>query len=509
MNRPRWLLSSTEFNFLHPAYWFGDVDARPLSLFRMAFAALMLKEAIYHIFVADVWYSDTGMLPTSLLPRVSPNIPTLMSGLSETWMAIAFFVLWAIVALLLLIGWQTRVMSVLNFVLLVSVINRNELVVTGADGVMQVLAFWSLFLPLGRFYSVDARRQSPNQQPKTYAFPVRMFQLQIALIYIFTTIFKLQGQTWPSGDALYMAMQIRMHTFPVAEWLLANASTSVLRTLTYIALLIEGGFALFVFAPVFQPYLRRVGLIAGVMLHVGIGLVMNIPNFPLVMIISYLMLIDRDWVDWIDRRLQVSTPTTQPVTLLPDKSPQVTKSGCIGLLMAMPRGIAQGAYRGLLACALAAVMITVIWGNLLNNDRLAIRLNIRAMPGVVESNLRSTGLWQSWALFAPDPLPYEGWFGLNGMFQNGETYDVRSNLRRPHWYSGPLARWGKLEENLMTKEKDDPLFVAWAAYTCKQFQSQGIVGLQIVLYSRATTPPGQPFLPYRTIVMQGGNCGKD
>lgn len=507
MNRPRWLLSSSEYNFFHPAYWFGDVDARPLSLFRIAFAALMLKEAIYHIFVADVWYSDTGMLPSSLLPRVSPNIPTLMSGLSETWMAIAFFVLWAIVALLLLVGWQTRIMSILNLVLLVSIINRNELVVTGADGVMQVLAFWSLFLPLGRFYSVDARRRLPNQRPTTYAFPVRMFQLQIALIYIFTTIFKLQGQTWPSGDALYMAMQIRMHTFPVAEWLLANASPSVLRTLTYIALLIEGGFALLVFSPVFQPYLRRVGLIAGVMLHIGIGMVMNIPNFPLVMIMSYLMLIDSGWVDWIDSRLQVSSLSAQPVTNPPNKSTHESKSGCLGVLTAMPRGIGQGAYRGLLACFLAAVMIMVIWGNLLNNDRLAIRLNTRAMPGILELNLRIIGLWQSWALFAPDPLSYEGWFGLNGIFQNGETYDVRSSLRRPHWYSGPLARWGKLEENLMTKAKDDPLLVAWAAYTCNQFRDRGIVGLQIVLYSRATTAPGEPFLPYRTTILHGGDCG--
>jgi len=496
---------STEYNIFHPAFWFGDVDARPLSLFRIAFAALMLKEAIYHIFVADIWYSDAGMLPSSLLQRVSPTTPTLMSGLSETWMAIAFFILWAIVALLLLVGWQTRIMSILNLVLLVSVINRNQLVVTGADGVMQVLAFWSLFLPLGRYYSVDARRSS-QQRPATYAFPVRMFQLQVALVYIFTTIFKLQGTTWQSGDALYMAMQIRMHTFPIAEWLLANASTSVLRTLTYAALLIEGGFAILVFAPIFQPYLRRVGLIAGVMLHVGIGIVMNIPNFPLIMVISYLTLLDSDWTNWIDRRLQVSSTSDQSANNPSNRPIKPTQSGCLGILMAIPRGAVQGAYRGLLACLLGGVMVVVIWGNLLNNDRLAIRLNVHAMPGVVESNLRATGLWQSWALFAPDPLSYEGWFGLNGIFANGETYDVRSSLRRPHWYSGPLARWGKLEENLMSRDKDDPLFDAWAVYTCNQFRSQGMVGLQIVLYSRLTTPPGQPFLPYRTSVIKGGDC---
>ena len=92
MNRPRWLLSSSEYNFLHPAFWFGDVDARPLALFRMAFALLMLKEAVYRIFVADMWYGDAGMFPLRLLPRIAPDTPTLMSGLNETWMVIGFLV---------------------------------------------------------------------------------------------------------------------------------------------------------------------------------------------------------------------------------------------------------------------------------------------------------------------------------------------------------------------------------------------------------------------------------
>ena len=284
-----------------------------------------------------------------------------------------------------------------------------------------------------------------------------------------------------------------MHTFPLAEWLLTNASTSVLRTMTYIALLIEAGFAILVFAPLFQPYLRRVGLITGALLHIGIGLVMNIPNFPLVMVISYLMLLDSGWMDWIDRRLQPGEATSQATSDLPSASTQAARGGCLALLLAMPRGMVQGAYRGVFACVLAALMGFIIWGNLLSNDRLAIRLNIPALPGVMEANLRTIGLWQSWALFAPDPINYEGWFGVNGIYSNGDIRDIRSGYERPHWYSGPLARWGKLEENLMTKDKDDPLFSAWAAYNCHQYQTGGLIGVQIVLYSRATSHRGNRF----------------
>ncbi len=506
MNRLRWLLSSPDLNFLHPTYWFGNTDARPLGLFRIAFAALMLKEALYHIFVAGMWYSDAGMLPVRLLPRVSPTTPTLMSGLTDTWMVVAFFAVWAIVALLLLVGWQTRLMSLLNLVLLVSVVNRNQLVVTGADGVMQALAFWSLFVPLGRCYSLDARRRPSQPRPTTYAFPVRMLQLQFALVYILTTIFKMQGQTWTSGSALYMAMQVRMHAFPLADWLLLNASTNILRLLTYIALGIEGAFAVLVFAPVFQPYLRRAGLILGVLLHVGIGVVMNVPNFPFVMMSSYLMLLDSGWMDWIDQRLRSVNIWARLFSALPASVVQDSPKGCLALITAISRGMLHGAYRGLVACVLAAVMLFVIWGNLLANDHLSQQFHVPAMPAVVEANLRIVGLWQSWALFAPDPISFEGWFGITGIFSDETIKDLRSNADHPHWYIGPLARWGKLEENLLTKDKDDPLFSAWAAYICQEYHSTGLTRVQIVLHSRATSPPGQPFLPYQSLIIEETTC---
>lgn len=496
MKRPSWLLSTSDDNLFHPAYWFGGADARPLGIFRIAFAALMLKEALYHLFVAEIWYSDAGMMPAHLLRRMAPTTPSLMSFLPETGMTMVFFGMWALVALLLLLGWQTRLMTVFNFVLLVSVINRNPLVVTGADSVMQALAFWSLCLPLGRWYSLDARRQRATPSNRIFAFPLRMIQVQIALIYIFTTIFKLHGETWQNGDALYMALQVRMHTFPIAEWLLANASLDLLRALTYLALILEGAFALLVFAPILQPYLRTVGLAGGIVLHLGIGVVMNVPNFPLVMLTSYLLLIDPRWLDW----------AAPKYALIPPNDAAKAGAGCRATLTGIPAALGKGAYRGVSVLMLASVMGFVIWSNILSDDRLAIQLNVPAIPRPVEDVMRATGLWQSWGMFAPNPLGFEGWFGLNGIFPDGFARDIRSATGRPRYYVGPLARWGKLEENLMMRDKDDPVFIAWAAYLCQQVRGTGMVGVEIVLYSRLTSPPGQPFLPYQMSVIRGANC---
>ena len=68
-----------------------------------------------------------------------------------------------------------------------------------------------------------------------------MLQIQLALIYIFTTIIKLQGHSWPNGDALYLALHVKMYTFPLGDWLLATASSALLHGLTTFTLLVEGG----------------------------------------------------------------------------------------------------------------------------------------------------------------------------------------------------------------------------------------------------------------------------
>src|SRR5690606_7885942 len=120
-------LSKPRYNLFHPAYWFGDIDARPFALFRIAFGALMLKEALYHLPLAEAFYSDMGILPRHALTALGYEAFSLMNSLPAAWMAMVFFVVWAGVVLALMLGWRTRIMSILNFVMLVSVMNRAPL----------------------------------------------------------------------------------------------------------------------------------------------------------------------------------------------------------------------------------------------------------------------------------------------------------------------------------------------------------------------------------------------
>ena len=64
------------------------------------------------------------------------------------------------------------------------------------------------------------------------------------------------------------------------------------------------GFTVFVFLPVLQPWARASGLLLTAALHLGIALTMSIPDFSVVMWISYILFFEPSWVLWLERHLR-------------------------------------------------------------------------------------------------------------------------------------------------------------------------------------------------------------
>ena len=318
-------------------FWFGRVDSRPISVFRVFFAALLFKNAIYNLSLADEFFSDTGYVPRSALwdGLARADRFSLMDAMPYSWMATAFFILWAGVALCLLVGNRTRLMVVINFVIVLSVHERNIYVLNGADTVLRVLSFWMLFLPLGRHYSVDAIRNRcaaysrsrdlddlrvRNGQNTVFAFPLRAAQLQIAIIYLFSFIEKLPGEIWQSGEGIHYALQMTSLTLPTGDWFLTVSPLWLTSLLSYCTLFVEAAFPLLMFVPFWQPVPRALGLLLGMSLHLGIAATMSIPNFSLIMLISYLLFCEYSWLVALGSKL-VTSQGRSSVMLPPFGSP--------------------------------------------------------------------------------------------------------------------------------------------------------------------------------------------
>ena len=164
--------------------------------------------------------------------------------------------------------------------------------------IIRALLFYSLLAPLGDRYSVDhlIRRHAEMQKtiihsdgrpPCRAAWPLRLMQINVVLIYAFSLPHTLlSDSSWLNGEALYWVfMSSLWNRWPV-QGIFYNGILSSL--MTYSTALIEGLFPILVWI----PKTRLPILIAITLFHLGIALFLNnLTFFSLAMICSFALFI--------------------------------------------------------------------------------------------------------------------------------------------------------------------------------------------------------------------------
>src|SRR5262245_25258106 len=132
------------------------VERRSLACFRIGLGLLLLWDLWGRAKTLREHYTGEGVFPRELAARMRPDSALFHAFLWSDRVDVqaALFGLFAVVALLLLVGWHTRVASVIAFVLLASLIRRNPYVCHTGDVLLKALAFWAMFLPLGVHFSL-------------------------------------------------------------------------------------------------------------------------------------------------------------------------------------------------------------------------------------------------------------------------------------------------------------------------------------------------------------------
>jgi len=231
--------------------------------------------------------------------------------------------------------------------------------------------------------------------------------------------------------------------------------------------------------------------VLGALLHIGIGLTMAIPDFSIVMMISYLIFFDPGWIVWLENRISGRWPSVVPPPIpepLPVNNPVRSRLARIAV-----------------AIALLVCMAGVLWWNR-NTLTLTGKYSSYPMPVWVDAFMEYTGLWQGWAMFAPYPSLVDGWIEIPGKFEDGTTVDLRTGVapvdEMPRIYWGPEMRWKKYEENL-NRDRIPSLLESWAVYYCRQYnivearpRGQRLATLEIHIRFRRSYEPGQTASPY-------------
>ena len=254
-----------------------------------------------------------------------------------------------VVCALFLLGWRTRVMSVLFAVVVTSFHARAIFMTDGGDNLILLMALYLPATACGRRWSLDARRttlRARTGRPGRWALwratsdlwsqlglareslvtalhNCGMFVIaaQVCLLYGSAGLYKVQGGSWQAGTALHYVVNLDLFRPWPALSALADSYPLLLTAIGYLTVLIQVAFPFALFSR-----LKYVVLVMLLGMHIGIAVMLGLPIFSAAMIVAdAAFLPDRFYRAAADAarhalerlRGRTSMPSSRPVPVVP------------------------------------------------------------------------------------------------------------------------------------------------------------------------------------------------
>jgi hypothetical protein len=403
------------------------LDPRSLAAFRIGVGALILIDLFQRYADLTAFYTDKGVLPRSLLTLGQPGNWQwsfhAWSGTAE--FQTALFVLAAVAGLSLMIGYRTTLASFVSWLFLISIHTRNPLIINAGDTYIALLTFWSIFLPMGRVWSLDARRNPLPAESQIYTAATVALCLQVFFLYFSTAVLKCQSESWQSGDAI--AISLSKDYLITFSGRALSSHDLFLKWLTWGTLLFEflGPIALLLTKS--WTRLAVIGLF--IIFHLGLVICFSIGLFPYVCIVALFAFLPSEFWNWMwgEPRL-VHQSTLQPSPSRMTRYAQTLSR--IVLLLAM----------------------TIATWSGLNSLVPAV-----GMPEGVRQLSRSLRWGQKWQMFVNPAENRDGWFVFDARFVDGSSSDLLTGASpvssvKPNLTSAMFKnfRWRKFCVNLLS-----------------------------------------------------------
>lgn len=285
--------------------WSEEIPPHSYALLRIAFGLLGLA-SVFGLTPVDLFWSLDGLAPLSS-DGVGPRawLQAHGWGLPLGW--VLFLGMIGIFAAMT-VGFRSNAAVLGGFIGLVVQNHWNRYPLSSAHQVMIVLMFCLAWADSGRVWSLDEflkRTGSDNQ--RVAAWPLMLMRCQIALIYGSTAMYKLAFPVWRDGSAVHWALSLNtFHRFP---WTIPAEAAPLLALATWGTLLFEMLFPVLVFF----KRTRTAILLAGVGLHLGLALTLELGPFSADILAGYMAFLDPWRTPTIFRRLAWTAPNPQRV----------------------------------------------------------------------------------------------------------------------------------------------------------------------------------------------------
>jgi hypothetical protein len=413
------------------------IDSRSLAVFRMMMGALLLADLAVRATDLKRMYTDDGMFSRAEMCHRFTTIWNWSfhfgSGGWE-YQAMLFCVA-AGLALALLIGFESRLVAIGSWLMLVSLQHRAPPILSGADILLRMLLFWAIFLPLGREWSLDkwlekrnGKLSNADDQSRVLSVASGALLIQMAIMYLFSAIFK-SNVNWAHGEVIKGTLAHSFYAKPLGAYFLKFPF--LLTWMTWSTFLLEWAAPFLLFFPRFTARVRLgiLGTLAA--LHVGIGLCLEVDLFSLVALAGLIPFLPTEfWKSGLFARLSKPSEEGKPAM---DPKPGIEKERSAFF------------YIGQAICLVLLINVIVININTLPHGS-------QGMPPPAKGGFLRTacGLGQKWNMFEETPSK-DGWYVARAKLKNDSEIDLLRRGAEVNWNKPafpaslyPNYRWRKI-----------------------------------------------------------------
>jgi hypothetical protein len=275
-------------------YFLKPVSPYPLGLFRILFGLCVCATLLLLHSDWLAWFGVRGWISMETIGRAESGLRFNIFALlphDDRWIAPLYWLLLGS-SIALTIGLGTRLNSIIVYLGLNSLNQRNPLTLHGGDTFLRAAGFFLMFAPSGAALSLDylltnRRHHTPRAEPPQISpWAQRLIQYQLAIIYMASFCWKAKGPSWRNGTALFYVVYLReIRRFPIPGFVY---QAWALHLGTWLAMAFELLFPLLVW---FKPF-RKPMLIAGLVFHLSLEYALNIPMFQWDMLCAYPLFLD-------------------------------------------------------------------------------------------------------------------------------------------------------------------------------------------------------------------------
>lgn len=271
------------------SFWFSERSLYLLGLFRIVLCSVLAFMYWSRQFDVDLYFTENGILPRQLALEIFPEFmrPPYLLALWPDSLAPTFHLLLVSGLLLLAFGVGGRFLNILVWLLHIAFLQRNYSIAFGADLIGGIFLFlMSGTQSCARFSILNLISYKEIKSDLFTNVFFRLIQIQLSIIYFYTGIEKLKGMPWWDGTALWTVLANPQMVIADLTWV--KDFTFFIIFMTYATILFEIYFPVFILFKNTRKYI----LSFGVLFHSGIGLLVALWNFALIMMAPYILFLD-------------------------------------------------------------------------------------------------------------------------------------------------------------------------------------------------------------------------